>query len=188
MSAGALRSDARVVLRTWTTSGKASWMLWIRLVFLTPGFQLVALIRFQRWLGRIALVGTGLRRVVWYWTTLIFGCDIDPQAEIGPGLYVPHPTGIVIGGSVKVGANACILQNVTLGRGRPEIPASPVIGDDVYVGAGAVVLGNITIGAGAKIGANSVVLKSLPPHTIAVGVPARPIGRTASADPNEAAT
>jgi serine O-acetyltransferase len=185
MSTCAIRKDAQSVLRTWDGSGKPSWVLWTRLIFLTPGFHLVALIRFQRWLGRVPVIGTGLRRLVWYVATLLFACDVDPQAEIGPGLYIPHPTGIVIGGSVKIGANVSILQNVTLGRGRPETPASPVIGDDVYIGAGAVVLGNIVIGAGAKIGANSVVLKSLAPNTIAVGVPAHAISKTATADAGE---
>jgi serine O-acetyltransferase len=188
MSTSALRKDALNVLRTWNASGKASWILWTRLIFLTPGFQLVALIRLQRWLGRVPVIGIGLRRLVWYVATLLFACDVDPQAEIGPGLYIPHPTGIVIGGSVKIGANVSILQNVTLGRGRPETAESPVIEDDVYIGAGAVVLGNIVIGAGAKIGANSVVLKSLPANAIAVGAPARTIVRTAAAAADEGAT
>jgi serine O-acetyltransferase len=162
-----------MILRTWASSGKPAWMLWARLIFLTPGFQLVALIRFQRWVRHVPLVGTGLRRIVWYWATLFFGCDIDPNSEIGPGLYLPHPTGIVIGGRVKLGADVLIRQNVTLGSGRRDIDQSPVIGDDVELGAGAVVLGDITIGSGAKVGANSVVLASVPPNSVAVGVPAR---------------
>ena len=169
-----LRKDAEPWLRSWgRTSSKAGWVLWLRLLLLTPGFQFVVMLRLQRALGRIPLVGPGLRRVAWYVTTVWFGCDVDPQARIGRGFYTPHPTGIVIGGGVVIGENVSILQNVTLGRGRRDLEESPVIADGVEIGCGAAVLGPIAVGANAKIGANSVVIKSVPADAIAVGSPAR---------------
>lgn len=173
-----LRKDAEPWLRSWgNTSSKAAWVLWLRLLLLTPGFQFVFLLRVQRGVGRIPLVGSLLRRIVWYITTMMFSCDVDPQAKIGTGFYTPHPTGIVIGGGVVIGANASVLQNVTLGRGRRDLEEAPVIGEGTEIGCGAAVLGAITIGAGAKIGANSVVLRDVPPGAVAVGSPARILGQ-----------
>jgi serine O-acetyltransferase len=175
------RRDAHAFLQSWAgSSSKPSWALWFRLIFLTPGFQLVCLVRLQRWIGKMPMVGPFLRRVVWYWTTLVFACDIDPQAQIGPGLYLPHPTGIVIGGSVKIGSDVAILQHVTLGRGLRNLNQSPVIGNFCEIGCGAVLLGAIVMGDGAKVGANSVVLSDIPAGAIAVGVPARLIARSAT--------
>jgi serine O-acetyltransferase len=173
-----LRWDAVSHIRSWqTTSIKPVWLLWFRLFLLTPGFQLVFWMRVQRAITRLPLIGPALRRVVWYWTTIVFGCDIDPQAAIGRGLYLPHPTGIVIGGQVRIGKSVTIQQNVTLGRVKREIGDDPIIEDNVEIGAGAVILGAITIGAGAKIGANSVVLNDIPAGAVAVGAPARVLAR-----------
>jgi len=147
----------------------------MRLLFLTPGFQFVFWLRVQRWLKSIPILGPFLRRIIWYGTTIWFSCDVDPQVEIGPGLYTPHPIGIVIGGGVRIGANVSVLQNVTLGRVATE-HLDPVIGDNVEIGAGAVILGSVSIGHDAKIGANSVVLKDVPPGAVAVGAPARLVG------------
>jgi serine O-acetyltransferase len=178
----ALVEDANMFLSRWGASRKPRWMLWTRLFFLTPGFQFVFWLRVQRSLSAIPLLGPALRRVIWYCTTIWFACDVDPQVKIGPGLYTPHPLGIVIGGGVSIGKNVSILQNVTLGRVATE-HLDPTIGDDVEIGAGAVVLGSVCIGNGAKVGANSVVLKDVPARAIAVGAPARVIVR---AGPTEA--
>lgn len=167
-----LSRDADRFFSRWGQSRKPRWMLWIRLLLLTPGFQFVMLLRFQRWLGRLPLVGKALRRFGWYWTTILFSSDVDPEVRIGPGLYVPHPTGIVIGGSVVIGADVSILQNVTLGRTGVE-HGDPVICDGCEIGAGAVILGSLRIGRDAKVGANSVVLMDVPDGAVAVGVPAR---------------
>jgi len=105
------------------------------------------------------------------------GVDIHPAAKIGSGILVDHATGVVIGETAVVGDNVSILHGVTLGgTGKDKGDRHPKIGNDVLIGAGAKILGNVSIGNGSKIGAGSVVLEDIPPHTTAVGVPARQVG------------
>ena len=151
-------------------------MFVLRMFLVTPGFQFVFARRFQEMLVHIPVVGRPLRRLVWWATCLIFSSEIAIGAEVGGGLYVPHPYGIVVG-QAKIGRNLHLLHNVTIGRKAHDIPGDPVFGDRVSISAGAVLLGNITIGDGAVIGANSVVLKDVPPGAMAVGIPARIIPR-----------
>jgi len=179
-----LRVDAEWYFRSWKKQ-KPGLGTWLRLILLTPGYQCVVSLRIQRTLSRIPLVGVLFRRVLWYMTTQYFNCDIDPQAEFGPGLYIPHPICVVVGAEVRAGRNVVILQGVTLGR-RGEPDGHLIIADDVQIGSGAKVLGVITIGKGARIGANAVVLKSLPEDSVAVGIPARIIGKPASPAPGTA--
>jgi serine O-acetyltransferase len=104
------------------------------------------------------------------------GLDVNPRAEIGPGVYFYHGLGAVIGKGTRIGARALICQGVTTGGG-------PTIGDDVKLWAGAKVLGRVTIGDRAEAGANAVVIDDVPPDTIAVGIPAdrlMPAGGTGS--------
>ena len=97
-----------------------------------------------------------------------------------------HATGIVIGETTIIEDNVSILQQVTLGgTGNEQGDRHPKIRSGVLISAGAKVLGNIEIGEGAKIGAGSVVLSSVPPHTTVVGVPARNVGTPTSDAPAE---
>jgi serine O-acetyltransferase len=113
-----------------------------------------------------------------------FGVDIHPAAKMGRGIMLDHATGLVIGETASVGNNVSILQNVTLGgTGKEHGDRHPKVGDGVLISAGAKILGNIRIGEGAKVGAGSVVLKDVPPHTTVAGVPARIVGRPASDQP-----
>ena len=175
MSSNSLRAllyaDAEWYFRSWKKP-KPSFGTWLRLVLLTPGYQIVISLRLQRLVGRIPAIGVLLRRIMWYLTTQYFNCDIDPLAEFGPGLYIPHPICVVVGAEVRAGRDVVVLQGVTLGR-RGEPLGFLVIGDDVQIGSGAKVLGVIRIGNGARIGANAVVLKEVPDNSVAVGVPAR---------------
>lgn len=172
--AGYLRADAERYLPGWRKlTRKPDFILWMRLLLLTPGFQFVFWLRLQRALRKIPLVGGGLSRIAWYITNMAFASDIDPSVRIGPGLHVPHPTGIVMGGGSRLGRNVTILQNATLGQAHRGTGETPRIGDDVEIGVGACVLGDITIGKGAIVGANSVVLKDVSAGAVAVGVPAR---------------
>lgn len=110
--------------------------------------------------------------------SVAFGVDIHPAANIGHGIMIDHATGLVIGETCVVGNNVSIMQSVTLGgTGKEEGDRHPKVSDGVLISAGAKILGNIRIGEGAKIGAGSVVLQDVPPHTTAAGVPAKIIGR-----------
>ena len=103
-----------------------------------------------------------------------FTVDIHPAAKIGSGILFDHAHGIVIGETAEVGNNVSMLHGVTLGgTGKQGGLRHPIVDDDVEIGAGAKVLGRIRIGKGAKVAAESVVLKDVAPYTTVVGVPAR---------------
>mgnify|MGYP003666237628 FL=1 len=113
-----------------------------------------------------------------------FSVDIHPAARLGRGIMLDHATGLVIGETAVVGNNVSILQSVTLGgTGKEEADRHPKIGDGVLISAGAKILGNIRVGEGAKVGAGSVVLEEVPPHTTVAGVPAKIVGRPSSQQP-----
>lgn len=115
-----------------------------------------------------------------------FGVDIHPAARIGCGIMLDHATGIVIGETAVVEDDVSILQSVTLGgTGKTSGDRHPKIREGVMIGAGATILGNIEVGRGSKIGAGSVVLCAVPPHTTVAGVPARIVGRPESDRPAE---
>ncbi len=104
----------------------------------------------------------------------VFQVDIHPATRIGSGVFIDHGTGIVIGETAVIGDDVSLLQGVTLGgTGAERGDRHPKIGNGVLLGAGAKVLGNITIGDYAKIASGSVVLKPVPAHCTAAGVPAR---------------
>jgi len=174
-----LRADADRYLQGWSKiTSKPGPVLMLRLLLLTPGFQFVLWLRLQRSFGRMPVVGGFLQRLAWYFTNIVFPSDVDTTARFGPGLHVPHPTGIVIGAGSRVGANVTILQHVTLGQAHRGSREAPTIQDGVEIGVGACVLGPVTIGASAVIGANSVVLRDVAPGAVAVGVPARELQRS----------
>ena len=114
----------------------------------------------------------------------LFQVDINPAATIGRGVFLDHGTGIVIGETAVIGDDCSILQGVTLGGTGKEIgDRHPKIGKGVLIAAGAKILGNITIGDYAKIAAGSVVLKPVPAHCTAAGVPARLFNCVTCPDP-----
>lgn len=105
-----------------------------------------------------------------FWS-VITQAEISLNADIGGGLLMPHPNGIVIHPNAKIGVNCLIFQQVTLGS-RNGLPGVPDIGCHVDIGAGAKILGPVKIGNHSAIGANAVVLRDVPAHAIAVGIPA----------------
>lgn len=110
------------------------------------------------------------------------GIEIHPGAKIGKGLFIDHGMGVVIGETAEVGDNVTLYHGVTLGgTGKDTGKRHPTIEDGVLIGTGAKVLGPITVGKGAKIGANAVVVKSVPAKATAVGSPAKNIIRATKA-------
>ncbi len=102
------------------------------------------------------------------------GIEIHPGAKIGPGFFIDHGMGVVIGETTEIGRDCLLYQGVTLGgTGKEKGKRHPTLGNHVVVGAGAKVLGAIRIGNHVKIGANAVVLKPVPDYSIVVGVPGR---------------
>jgi serine O-acetyltransferase len=107
------------------------------------------------------------------------GIEIHPAARIGDGLFIDHGMGVVIGETAKVGEDVTIYHGVTLGGTSLE-PGDrhPTIGDRVTIGAGAKVLGNLEVGHDSRIGANAVLVRTVPDNSVVVGVPGQVIART----------
>ncbi len=115
-----------------------------------------------------------LARLVSQWARFWTGIEIHPGATIGRRFVIDHGMGIVIGETAEVGDDVLIYQGVTLGgTGKDTGKRHPTVGNNVMIGSGAKVLGPFKIGDGARIAANAVVLREVPPQATAVGVPAR---------------
>jgi serine O-acetyltransferase len=135
----------------------------VKLLITSPGASSVFFYRLQKysydsgWL----LIAYFIQRL----NLLLHSIDIVPGAQIGPGLRIDHPVGIVIGGKVSIGVNCTILHQVTLGTRQIDIDkyndGFPVIGDNVIIGCGSSVLGRVTVGDNATIGAGSIILKEV---------------------------
>ena len=113
-----------------------------------------------------------------------FAVDIHPAARIGCGILLDHATSFVVGETAIIEDDVSILHEVTLGgTGKETGDRHPIIRSGVLLGAGAKILGRVEIGTGAKVGAGSVVLNDVPPHTTVAGVPAIIVGEATEANP-----
>ncbi|NQW95215.1 MAG: serine acetyltransferase [Polaromonas sp.] len=146
--------------------------LWLGMF--SPRFVPVLLCRVAHWfycwrLGPVA-------KMVSLLNFFFFGIEIAVRCPIGKGLFFPHTQGTVIG-AYAIGENATIFQGVTLGAREVDFSyqqsSRPTVGDGVTIGSGAKVLGGLTLGSGSRVGANAVVLESIPENAVAVGIPAR---------------
>lgn len=144
-----------------------------------PGFHAVLAHRLSHalWLRGWRVLG----RVVSQLARWVTGIEIHPGATIGRRLFIDHGMGVVIGETAEVGDDVTMYQDITLGGTSPSVNSAsqvnkkrhPTLHDRVIVGAGAQVLGAITVGAGAKVGANAVVVSDVPAGALVVGIPAK---------------
>lgn len=117
-------------------------------------------------------------RIVSQISRFMTGIEIHPGAKIGRKLFIDHGMGVVIGETCEIGDEVVIYQGVTLGgTGKEKGKRHPTIGNRVVIASGAKVLGSFTVGDNANIGANSVVLKPVPPDSTVVGIPGRIVKR-----------
>ncbi|MGJ8641027.1 MAG: serine O-acetyltransferase [Opitutaceae bacterium] len=146
------------------------------------GFQAIVCYRVAHYLW-----SEGRTEFALYLQSLIsetFSVDIHPAAKIGCGILLDHATGFVAGETAVIESDVSILHAVTLGgTGKDRGDRHPKVRSGVLLGAGAKILGNVEIGEGAKVGAGSVVLKNVPPHTSVAGVPAKVIGKASEVSP-----
>lgn len=124
------------------------------------------------WRSRLRLAGRLLSNLSRFWT----GIEIHPGAAIGRRFFIDHGMGVVIGETSEIGDDVLLYQGVVLGGTTHEKrKRHPTLGNNVVVGAGATLLGAITIGDGARVGAGSVVVQSVPPGATVVGIPGRAV-------------
>ncbi|MFC3788500.1 serine O-acetyltransferase [Paenibacillus sp. GCM10012307] len=115
-----------------------------------------------------------LARMVSQISRFFTGIEIHPGAVIGERFFIDHGMGVVIGETCIIGDDVVIYQGVTLGgTGKEKGKRHPTIGDHVVIGSGAKVLGSFTVGEGSSIGANSVVVREVPPFSTVVGIPGK---------------
>lgn len=144
----------------------------LEVVLCYPGFHAVMFHRVAgvAWRARLHLVG----RFISHLGRVLTGIEIHPGAAIGRRLFIDHGMGCVIGETAEIGDDVTLYHGVTLGGVSLEKEKRhPTLEDGVIVGSGAQVLGPLVIGAGARIGANAVVLKDVPPGVTMVGIPAK---------------
>jgi len=146
----------------------------LEIILTWPGVQAVLAYRLANRLRRSAI--PLLPFAISYLSRAITGIEIHPDARIGPGLFIDHGSGVVIGETAEIGENVTLYQGVTLGgTGFQSGKRHPTVEDYVTIGSGAKLLGPITVGHGAKIGANSVVVEDVPPNSTVVGNPGHPV-------------
>jgi serine O-acetyltransferase len=146
----------------------------LEVILTYAGFHALLAYRISHWL-KLHDVPI-LPRVVSQLARWVTGVEIHPAAKIGTGFFIDHGMGVVVGETAEIGDYVTLFQGVTLGgTGKERGKRHPTLGNHVVVGAGAKILGGITIGDNVKIGANSVVLKNVPPNSTVIGVPGRMI-------------
>ena len=137
-----------------------------------PGVHALAFHRFAHAMWRRGW--TIPARFLSHVSRFVTGIEIHPAAKLGPGLFIDHGMGVVIGETAEVGENVTLLQGVTLGgTSLKREKRHPTLGNNVVVGAGAKIIGAFKIGDGSRIGAGSVVVREVPTNAVVVGVPGR---------------
>jgi serine acetyltransferase len=149
-----------------------------------------ALMFLPRMLTNASLHATALIRLCtetpiwmwWFWRRMahiLIASEVLPYCRFGPGLRCPHPVsvnvGYVVAGRDVVLQHGISVSSVTTNWRSGENPGLVQMGDGVVVYTGAVIAGRVTIGDGAMLGANAVVTKDVPAHTIFARGRTRPL-------------
>jgi len=148
-----------------------------------PGLHAIYIHKLAHWFWLRGLHWLG--RFTSHFGRWLTGIEIHPGAKIGSCVFIDHGMGLVVGETAEIGDGCTIYQGVTLGGTslEPGTKRHPTLGAGVIVAAGAKVLGGFTVGDGARIGANSVVLKEVPAGATVVGIPGRIVERRGAAKP-----
>ncbi len=155
----------------------------LEVIFCYPGLHALWFHRLAHFLWRIRLRFFG--RLLSHVSRAFTGIEIHPGAKIGRRFFIDHGMGVVIGETAEIGDDVLLYQGVVLGGTTLEKKKRhPTIGNGVVIGAAAILLGPITVGDGARIGANSVVIRSVPPGATVVGVPGRVVEEGGGPTPN----
>lgn len=150
---------------------------WYEVMFTYSGLHAIWFYRLSHWLWvkKLYYLARWLSQI----TRWITGVEIHPAAKIGRRFFIDHGMGVVIGETTEIGDDVTFYHGVTMGGVSLEKgKRHPTLGNKVVVGAGAKVLGAIEIGGGSRIGANAVVVKSVPSESVVVGIPGQVIRRT----------
>lgn len=164
-----LREDLRTVFKKDPAARNT-----LEVIFCYPGLHALWLHRFTHllWRHRLHFIG----RLLSHFNRFLTGIEIHPGASIGRRFFIDHGMGVVIGETSEIGNDVLMYQGVILGGTTlQKRKRHPAIGNNVVIGAGAILLGPITVGDGARIGAGSVVVESVPPGSTVVGVPGRTV-------------
>ncbi len=163
----------------------------IKALLSAPRVWAILYYRFGRWVhtARMPAIVRVLLKViigpVAVFIDIATNMELPPQADIGRGLFIPHTGHVIIAFNARIGRYCTLAQGTSVGHGaggKEKSFSGPVLGDRVYVGPGAAVLGPITIGDDVLIGANTVVIRSVPDRAVVVGNPARMISLNGSFD------
>jgi len=148
----------------------------IEVLLCYPGLHAVWFHRLAHWLWNRNL--KLLARLVSHISRWLTGIEIHPGAKIGRRFFIDHGMGVVIGETTEIGNDVTLYHQVTLGgTSTKKGKRHPTIGNNVVIGAGAKVLGPVKVGDNCKIGANSVVVKDVPPNSTVVGIPGKVVRR-----------
>ena len=162
-----LREDIQTVLRKDPAARG-----FFEVILCYPGLHALWTYRMANFLWRHGLYLPA--RIISHLGRFLTGIEIHPGARIGRRFFIDHGAGVVIGETTEIGDDVLLYQGVVLGGvSLKKEKRHPTIGNNVMVGAGTIVLGPVSIGNGAKIGAASLVVRDVPPNSVAVGVPAR---------------
>jgi len=152
-----------------TGSSKRSKLITL---LISVGFSCMFIFRVQSYLYKRKLIFLAYQ--LHRYNLAVHGADFMPGCEIGPGLRIEHPAGIVIGAGVVIGNSCTILQGTTIGsrdsRSKDLSNKFPRLGDNVKIGANSTILGEVQIGSNSIIGAHSLVLKSTAENSTIMGL------------------